>query len=84
MLKRLLSVILAAVIIISLVGCGSKKRSIIELTLSTEDAEAILNAAGIYLPDAETAVGANTVIRLYGCRNDLQNYSDEEMVQTGY
>ena len=38
MLKRLLSVILAAVIIISLVGCGSKKRTVIELTLSTEDA----------------------------------------------
>ena len=38
MLKRLLSVILAAVIIISLVGCGSKKRTVIELTLSTGDA----------------------------------------------
>lgn len=84
MLKRVISVILAAIIIISLVGCGSKKREIIQLTLSSEDAEDILNAAGIYLPDVETAAGANTVIQLYGYRNDLQNYSDQEMVQTGY
>ncbi len=83
MLKRIISVILAALIIIALVGCGSKGREVVELTLSTEDAETILAAAGIYLPDAEEAAGANTVIQLYGCRNDLQNYSDEEMVQTG-
>ena len=84
MLKRIISVSLAAIIIIALVGCGARKREVVNLTLSTEDAEAILNAAGIYLPDPETAAGANTVAQLYGYRNDLQNYSEEEMVQTGY
>ena len=84
MFKRITAVILAATVIIALVGCGAGQREVIQLTLSTEDAETILNAAGIYLPDPETAAGANTVIQLYGYRNDLQNYSEEEMVQTGY
>lgn len=84
MKKRIIAVILAVVMITILVGCGKPKREVIELTLSTEDAEAILNAAGIYLPEAESVACKNTVIRLYGYRNDLQNYSEEEMVQTGY
>lgn len=84
MTKKIIAMFLVLVIIASLVGCGTKKREPITLTLSTEDAEAILNAAGIYLPDAENAVGTNTVIRLYGQHNNLQNYSEAEMIQTGY
>ena len=55
-----------------------------QLTLSTEDSEKILNAAGIYLPEVEEVECRDTIIKLYGYRNDLQNYSDSEMVQTGY
>lgn len=84
MSKRIIAVLLAALMIVALVGCGSKKREPIQLTLSTEDAEAILRAAGIMLPDASEAAGANTVIQLYGYQNSLQNYSESEMVQTGY
>ncbi len=84
MLKRILAAALACLLIIALVGCGGKKREPITLTLSTEDAEAILRAAGIMLPDAETAKGANTVIQYYSYVNNLQNYSESEMVQTGY
>ena len=55
-MKRLLSLSLALLLIISLVGCGKSKRpQPVQLTLSTEDSEAILAAAGIKLPDAETA-----------------------------
>lgn len=52
-MKRIFALLLAFVLVIALVGCGKPKREVIQLTLSTEDAEAILNAAGIYLPDAE-------------------------------
>ncbi len=84
MLKKITALAFAVLMIMALVGCGGSKREPIQLTLSTEDAEAILNAAGIYLPDAETAAGTNTVIQLYGYLNNLQNYSEDEMVQTGY
>ena len=53
-MKKLFALLLTVVLVIGLVGCGKPKREVIQLTLSTEDAEAILNAAGIYLPDAET------------------------------
>lgn len=49
MKKRFLALVLVMVIIFALVGCGSKKREIVKLTLSTEDSEAILAAAGITL-----------------------------------
>ena len=84
MLKRIAALALAVLVIVAMVGCGSKRRETITLTLSTEDAEAILKAAGIMLPDAATAAGANTVIKYYSYQNMLQNYSDTEMVQTGY
>ncbi len=84
-MKRLLSLSLALVLIISFVGCGkSNKRQPIRLTLSTEDSEAILAAAGITLPDAETAVGANSVVKYFGWGDPFQNYSEEEIVNTGY
>ena len=83
-MKRIFALLLTFALVIALVGCGKPKREVIQLTLSTEDAEAILNAAGIDLPDAETVACKDTVIRLYGYRNDLQNYSEQEMLQTGY
>ena len=62
MTKRIVAILLAAVMILALVGCGKQRREPIQLTLSTEDAEAILAAAGIMLPDAEAAAGANSVV----------------------
>ena len=50
-MKRLVAAILAVLFILTIVGCGKQKREIIKITLSTEDAEAILRAAGITLPD---------------------------------
>lgn len=52
-MKRIISLFLALVLVFALVGCGKEKRKIIELTLSTEDSEAIMAAAGIMLPDVE-------------------------------
>lgn len=46
-MKKLFALLLTVVLVIGLVGCGKPKREVIQLTLSTEDAEAILNAAGI-------------------------------------
>ena len=55
-MKRFLAIALALVLVVAFAGCGkSKKRVPIELTLSTEDSEAILKAAGIRLPDEATA-----------------------------
>lgn len=59
-IRRLVCVLLAALVVFVMVGCGKEKRQIIKLTLSTEDSEAILAAAGIMLPDAESAKGAGT------------------------
>lgn len=84
MTKRIIAVLLAAIMVIALVGCGKEKRQPIKLTLSTEDAEAILAAAGIMLPDAENAPGANTVVNYFSWVDYLQNYSEDEVVNTGY
>ena len=46
-IKRIIAIILAVMMITALVGCGKGKREVVQLTLSTEDAEAILRAAGI-------------------------------------
>ena len=84
-MKRLLSFALALLLLLTVVGCGkSKKRQPIQLTLSTEDAEAILKAAGITLPDAEAAAGAKSVVQYFGWGDPFQNYSDDEIVNTGY
>ncbi len=83
-MKRIISVLLAALIIVALVGCGSKKRQPIQLTLSSEDSEAILAAAGIVLPEADVAAGAGTTIQYCYYYDDFHNYSQDELVQTGY
>ena len=83
-MKRIIALVLAMLMVFSLVGCGKKKREIIKLTLSTEDAEAILAAAGITLPDAANAVGANTTIKWLSWFDDFHNYSEDEVVNTGF
>lgn len=84
-MKRLLSLALVLLMVVSIVGCGkSNKRQPIQLTLSTEDAEAILKAAGITLPDASVAAGAKSVVQYFGWGDPFQNYSDDEIVNTGY
>ena len=84
MLKRTLAVLLAAILVVALVGCGSQKRQPVQLTLSTEDAEDILAAAGVVLPDYEEAVGADTTITYLYYYDDFHNYSQDELIQTGY
>jgi hypothetical protein len=61
----IIAIILAVMMITALVGCGKGKREVVQLTLSTEDAEAILRAAGIVLPDPETAARANSVVQCF-------------------
>lgn len=70
--------------IVTLVGCGKNgKRDPIKLTLSSEDSIAILNAAGIRLPDAEVAPGAGTLVQWYSWYDPLQNYNEDEVVNSG-
>ncbi len=84
MAKRITALVLAALMVFALVGCGKKTREIIKLTLSTEDSEAILAAAGIMLPDAETAAGANSTVKFHHWVDGFHNYSEDEIVNTGY
>ncbi len=83
-MKRILVLALALLMIFSLVGCKSNKRPIIELTLSTEDSEAILNAAGIRLPAVEECAAANSKVVYYSNADPFHNYSADEIVNTGY
>ena len=83
-MKRLLALALVLIMIFALVGCGSKKRQIVEVTLSTEDAEAILAAAGITLPDAETTAVSGTTVKWYAWYDGFHNYDEAEVVNTGY
>ena len=83
-MKRIIAIALVIVMIVALVGCGNKKRQPIQLTLSTEDAEAILNAAGIRLPDISEAAGANSVVKWYAWYDPLQNYDEGEIINSGY
>ena len=64
-MKKILSLALCLLMIFALVGCGGNEREIVKLTLSTEDAEAILAAAGIILPDAETVAAAGTSVKFH-------------------
>lgn len=84
MTKKVLALLLAVILVVALVGCGNQKRKPITLTLSTEDSVAILKAAGIMLPDAETAAGANTSIQYFYYYDDFHNYAEDEIIQTGY
>ena len=82
-ITKILSLVMAAVLIIALVGCGAQKRERIELTLNTEDAEAILKAAGIWLPEKEDAKGTDTTLIWYA-NYDFYAYSEDEMSQLGF
>ena len=82
-IKRIMALAMAVLMIVALVGCGKNTRERIELTLSTEDAEAILRAAGIWLPDAEQAAGANTTLTWYA-NYDFYAYASDEMSQLGF
>ena len=83
-MKRFLAIFFALIMIFALVGCGSKKRQIVEVTLSTEDSEAILAAAGIRLPDAETALGTGTTPVWFAWYDPFHNYDEAEIVNTGF
>ena len=83
-MRRIIALLLILVTVFVMVGCGKEKRQIIKLTLSTEDSEAILAAAGIMLPDAETAAGANSTIKWLSWFDQFHNYSEDEVVNTGY
>lgn len=75
---------MAVVMIMALVGCGSSTREIVYLTLSTEDATAILAAAGITLPDAEDTEAAGTTVKWFSWYDGFHNYSEDEIINTGY
>lgn len=83
-MKRITALLLAVILVIALVGCGKEKREIVRLTLSTEDAVAILAAAGISLPDAEEVAGVNTSIKWFAWYDDFHNYSEDEIINTGF
>ncbi|MBQ8396063.1 MAG: hypothetical protein IJX54_03590 [Oscillospiraceae bacterium] len=84
MTKKILALGLVLLMIFALVGCGSNKRQIVEVTLSTEDAEAILAAAGITLPAAETVASAGSTIKWFAWYDSFHNYDEDEVVNTGY
>ena len=84
-IRRLLALVLVVIVMFTLVGCPKKnKRQVVHVTLSTEDSEAILAAAGITLPDAEVALGAGTTVEWFAWYDPFQNYSESEIVNTGY
>ena len=82
--RRILAVCLVLIMVFALIGCDSNKRKIVEVTLSTEDAEAILAAAGITLPDAESTLASGSTIKWFAWYDDFHNYSQSEIVNTGY
>lgn len=84
MLKRIIALGLCLLMIVVLVGCGSKKQTIIEITLSTEDSEAILAAAGITLPDVTEVSAAGTTVKWFAWYDEFHNYSADEIVNTGF
>ena len=83
-MKRFVSLFLVVVLVFALVGCGKNKKQIIELTLSTEDSEAIMAAAGIMLPDVTETTAANTTVKWFSWWDSFHNYRDDEVVNTGY
>ncbi len=83
-MKRLICIGLVLLMLFALVGCGGKKRQIVEVTLSTEDAEAILAAAGITLPDATETAASNSIVKWYSWHDPFHNYSEAEIVNTGF
>ena len=82
--KRIIALLLALVTIFALVGCGKTRRPIVKLTLASEDAEAILAAAGITLPAVEEITCQGTTVIWYSWDDRFHNYSEEEIVNSGY
>ncbi len=83
-MKRIIALVLALVTIFAFVGCGRETRQIVNVTLSSQDSEAILAAAGITLPDVEEAAGANSTVKWLSWYDDFHNYSEAEIVNTGF
>ena len=83
-IKRIIAVLLALITVFALVGCGKTRRPIVKLTLASEDAVAILAAAGITLPEVEEINCANTTVKWYSGWDNFHNYSEEEVVNSGY
>ena len=83
-MKRLVAITLVFLLVLALVGCGKSKRQIIKLTLSTEDSEAILAAAGIKLPDVEEVSAAGSTIKWFAWYDGFHNYDEDEIVNTGF
>ena len=83
-MKRLISLGLALLMVAAITGCGGRKRQPVELTLSTEDSEAIMRAAGVQLPEADVAPGAGTTVQWFGWSDPYQAYSETEIVNTGF
>ncbi len=83
-MKRIFATLLAIILILSLVGCGGNKREIVKLTLSTEDSEAILAAAGITLPPAEETAASGSTIKWLSWWDSFHNYADDEIINTGF
>ncbi len=83
-MKKIFALLLAGTLILGLVGCGGSSREVVQLTFATQDAEAILNAAGVYLPDAEETAAAGTVVKWFAWYDGMQNYSDDEIINSGY
>ncbi|MBQ8396062.1 MAG: extracellular solute-binding protein [Oscillospiraceae bacterium] len=83
-MKKIIALAMVVLMIFALVGCGSNKRVIVEVTLSTEDSEAILAAAGISLPDVAEVAAAGSTVQLFSWYDDFHNYSEDEIVNTGF
>lgn len=83
-MKKIVSLALVMLMLFAFVGCGKQGREIVRVTLSTEDAESILAAAGIRLPDVETAAGARTTVEYFSWHDGFHNYDENEIVNTGY
>lgn len=62
---------------VDLFGCSNNKRQIVEVTLSTEDAEAILAAASIGLPAAEVTMASGTTIKQFFAAKTLKKWSGD-------
>lgn len=82
--KRMIALLLAIVAIFTMTACSDNKRKIVEVTLSTEDSEAILAAAGIRLPDVEQTAAAGKTVKWLSWEDSFHNYSEDEIVNTGY
>ncbi len=83
-MKRIIALLLAVLMIFVLVGCKKNERQIVEITLSTEDSEAILAAAGIRLPDAANVLASGSTVTWFAWYDPFHNYDEAEIVNTGF